>query len=220
METKVFVVRYQSISDGAIVEDYVNVFADRHSAEKHFNKCVKDEQEHIINNNWKIDKSKSDAHHFCAFESSAFAFNRIFIQIDECPLENMVRLGCCEYDKDTLEEWKEMAENAVVLYDNLDEALYVEINPNYLKFFRRDVILSVYTYPPLSELKKSENFIKSIEESIDNNYMGNEREYLWQILHTWKEDISELPLFPLSMIYESNYKIYTHEKVKCRKKRW
>lgn len=214
METKVFVVRYQSLIDGEITADYVNVFSDKHSAEKHFNKCVKDEQKTIRDHNWNLDCAESNPHYFCVFESGRFALNRVMIDLQECPLQtNMVSKGSHEYDKDALDNWEKQASNAVVIYDNPDEALYVEINPNHLKFFKRDDVLSIRTYAPLSELKKYEDLIKSIKDCIDEAYEDNEREYLRIGLQTWQKSKSALPPFPLSMIFNSDFCMYLYEQV-------
>ena len=214
MEAKVFVVRYQSLIDGEITADYVNVFSDKYSAEKHFNKCVKDEQKVIRDNNWILDCAESNPHYFCAFESCRFALNRVMIDLQECPLEtSMVSKGSHEYDKDALDNWEKQASNAVVIYDNPDEALYVENNPNYLKFFKRDDVLSIRTYAPLSELKKYEELIKCIKDCIDEEYEGNEREYLRIGLQTWQKSKSALPPFPLSMIFNSEFCMYLYEQV-------
>lgn len=214
METKVFVVRYQSLIDGEIVDDHVNVFSDKHSAEKHFNKCVKDEQEYIRENNWKLDAAETNTHYFCAFENGRFALNRVMIDIQECPLQtNLVSKGGYEYDKDALDNWEKQASNAVVIYDNPDDALYVEISPNYLKFFKRDDVLSVYTYPPLSELKKSKELIKCIEEYINEStrYKGNVKNFLLDGLHIWKESTNVLPSFPLTIIWYCDFEGFQEE---------
>lgn len=214
MEAKVFVVRYQSLNDGDITADYVNVFSDKHSAEKHFNKCVKDEQKDILEHNRNLDCAESNPNYFCAFESGRFALNRVMIDIQECPLQtNMVSKGSHEYDKDALDNWEKQASNAVAIYDNPDGALYVEITPNYLKFFKRDDVLSIRTYAPLSELKKCEELIKCVEDCIDEAYMGNEREYLWLGVQLWQKNKSALPSFPLSMIFDSEFGTYLYEEV-------
>lgn len=214
METKVFVVRYQSLINGEITADYVNVFSDKHSAKKHFLKCVIDEQKSIHEHEWNLDCVESNTHYFCAFESGRFALNRVMIDLQECPLKtSMVSKGSHEYDKDALDNWEKQASNAVAIYDNPDDALYVEISPNYLKFFKRDDVLSIRTYAPLSELKKCEELIKCVEDCIDEAYMGNEREYLWNGVQLWQKNKSALPPFPLSMIFNSEFGIYLYEEV-------
>ena len=214
METKVFVVRYQSLIDGEIVDDHVNVFSDKHSAEKHFNKCVKDEQEYILKNNWKLDAAETNTHYFCAFENGRFALNRVMIDLQECPLQtNMVSKGGCKYDKDALDKWKKRASNAVAIYDIPFGAFYVEISPNYLKFFKRDDVLSIRTYAPLSELKKSEKLIKCIEDCIDGVYDDDKRKCLRNGLQTWQKNQIALPPFPISMIYDSDFDTYLYEEV-------
>lgn len=100
--------------------------------------------------------------------------------------------------------WEAQSANAITLWNQPYEEVKVEITKKNLKFFRRDDIFSCYVYPPLHELKKDPQFIKDIteilEESCEDKGLKD--------LESWLQTETDLPQFPISYIFASNYQNY------------
>lgn len=105
------------------------------------------------------------------------------------------------------ERWEKASENAITLWNQPYEEVKVEITKKYVKFFRRDDMLTCYTYPPLHELKKDKQFIKNALNIMLESCMYKEMESLKE----WVENNNDMPLFPISVIFISDYQNYKCE---------
>lgn len=103
-----------------------------------------------------------------------------------------------------LDLWKKASENAITLWNQPHEEVKVEITSQYVKFFRRDDILSCYTYPPLHELKKDKKCINALKDIMYESCMWDEL----KAMKTWEENDCDMPPFPISVIFASDYQGY------------
>lgn len=104
--------------------------------------------------------------------------------------------------------WETAAENAICLWATTCEECFVEINPNYIKFFKSeyDKFFACYDYPSLSTMKKDSVFRKCIKDCLEEaNMLTKEME---KELSVWFNDVVDLPPFPLSVILHSDYPTY------------
>ena len=102
------------------------------------------------------------------------------------------------------EEWQKASENAITLWNQPYEEVKVEITSKYVKFFRRDDALTCYTYPPLHEMKKDEKCIKALKDIMYESCMWDEI----KLLHEWTKNDCDMPPFPISVIFHSDYQGY------------
>lgn len=102
------------------------------------------------------------------------------------------------------EQWEKASENAITLWNQPYEEVKVEITKKYVKFFRRDDMLTCYTYPPLHELKKDKRFIQDITDIMLESSMYYE---LVELLE-WIQSDNDMPQFPISVIFHSEYQNY------------
>lgn len=104
--------------------------------------------------------------------------------------------------------WKTAAENAICLWATTWEECFVEINPNYIKFFKSEYnkFFACYEYPSLSTMKKDSVFRKCIKYCLEEaNMLTKEME---AELSLWFNNVEDLPPFPLSVILHSDYPTY------------
>ena len=106
-----------------------------------------------------------------------------------------------------LEDWKKASANAITLWDQPYEEVKVEITSKYVKFFRRDDILSCYTYPPLHEMKKDKRCINALKDTMYEACMWDEL----KAMKVWEENDCDMPPFPISVIFHSDYQRYDFE---------
>lgn len=103
--------------------------------------------------------------------------------------------------------WENASKNAVTLWDNGNECVKVEITSSYVKFFRcDDFICSCYTYRPLHQLKHDDIFVSEIIKTLMESCQYNESEF-----NAWILGNCELPPFPISVIFHSDYQGYRFE---------
>lgn len=105
------------------------------------------------------------------------------------------------------ERWEKASENAITLWNQPYEEVKVEITKKYVKFFRRDDMLTCYTYPPLHELK---NDNKCLQALLDTMYEACMWEEIKQ-LNEWANNHCDMPQFPISVIFNSDYQNYKFE---------
>lgn len=103
-----------------------------------------------------------------------------------------------------LKEWQKASENAITLWNQPYEEVKVEITSKYVKFFRRDDALTCYTYPPLHEMKKDKKCIKALIDTMYEACMWDEL----KALNTWQKNGCDMPPFPISVIFHSDYQGY------------
>jgi hypothetical protein len=116
-----------------------------------------------------------------------------------------IRIPNTPFKQETpLDRWKKASENAITLWNTKAEEVKVEITSKYIKFFRRDDILSCYTYPPLHELKKDKKCIKELKDTMYESCMWDEL----KALKTWENNDCDMPPFPISVIFHSDYQGY------------
>jgi hypothetical protein len=107
--------------------------------------------------------------------------------------------------------WKKASENAITLWNQPYEEVKVEITSKYVKFFRRDDILSCYTYPPLHEMKKDKKCIDALKDTMYEACMWEEL----KAMKVWEENDCDMPPFPISVIFHSDYQNYDFEEWDC-----
>ena len=118
---------------------------------------------------------------------------------------SIIRTTNTRFKEETaLDEWKKASKNAITLWKTKDEEVKVEITSKYVKFFRRDDILSCYTYPPLHELKKDRKCIEELKDTMYESCMWEEL----KALKTWENNDCDMPPFPISVIFHSDYQGY------------
>lgn len=100
--------------------------------------------------------------------------------------------------------WTNDSVNAITLWNTVSEEVKVEITPRYIKFFRRDDSFTCYTYPPLHELKKDKQFYKDVRDCMAEANMTDEI----ALLDKWLKSSCDMPLFPISVIFHSDYNNY------------
>ena len=103
-----------------------------------------------------------------------------------------------------LKEWQKASENAITLWNLPYEEVKVEITSKYVKFFRRDDILSCYTFPPLHELKKDKKCINALKDTMYEACMWDEL----KAMKVWENNDCDMPPFPISVIFHSDYQGY------------
>lgn len=99
--------------------------------------------------------------------------------------------------------WDAQSENAVTLWNHPDNEVKVEITSKYVKFFRRDDVFSCYTYPALSELKNDIVFRREIIATLEESNQFDSDEWA-----TWVDGTCDMPPFPISVIFNSEYQNY------------
>lgn len=107
----------------------------------------------------------------------------------------------------SLARWKKASKNAITLWNQPYEEVKVEITSEYVKFFRRDDILSCYTYPPLHEMKKDKKCIDALKDTMYEACMWEEL----KAMKVWEENDCDMPPFPISVIFHSDYQNYDFE---------
>lgn len=99
--------------------------------------------------------------------------------------------------------WESASKTAVTLWNTPHEEVKVEITKQYLKFYRRDDILSCYTYPPIHELKKDDKFKQDMKFILEEGGDWDET-----MFNNWVMGDCDLPPFPISYIFASDYNKY------------
>ena len=99
--------------------------------------------------------------------------------------------------------WESASNKAITLWNTQYEEVKVEITKQYLKFYRRDDILSCYTYPPIHELKKDYNFKQDMKFILEESGDWDETAF-----KNWIMSDCDLPPFPISSIFASDYNKY------------
>lgn len=101
--------------------------------------------------------------------------------------------------------WENAKENAICLWDAGYDACFVEITSNFIKFFRTDYNRDFfcYEYPSLAEMKKDKQFIKDITDCLVETCQYNEKD-----MNDWIASNDEMPPFPISVIFHSDYQNY------------
>lgn len=102
------------------------------------------------------------------------------------------------------ELWEQDSQKAVTIFQGKYITLKCEITKQSVKFFRNDDAFTCYTYPPLHELKKDKDFIKIIKDTMEEANMH----YLSESVDSWIVSSCDLPSFPISVIFHSDYTNY------------
>lgn len=102
------------------------------------------------------------------------------------------------------EEWERDSAKAITLWNQPYEEVKVEITKDGVKFFRRDDMLTCYTYHPLHLLKCDNYFIGEIKATLEESCQYNEEEF-----NIWLRNDCDMPPFPISVIFTSDYTEYT-----------
>ena len=102
------------------------------------------------------------------------------------------------------EEWENDSAKAITLWNQPYEEVKVEITKDWVKFFRRDDMLTCYTYRPLHLLKCDNYFIGEIKATLEESCQYNEEEF-----NSWLKNDCDMPPFPISVIFTSDYTEYT-----------
>lgn len=113
-----------------------------------------------------------------------------------------------KFYKDTFNVWNERTKNAITLWNDPNEEVKVEITSQYVKFYRRDDILSCYTYRPLHLLKNDIEFIRYVKSMLIESCQYNDYEF-----KNWLKSNCDLPPFPISVIFISDYPTYIFEEI-------
>ena len=152
---------------------------------------------------------------FNTLMSGHFNLNHRYFYVDGCELISinsiytMIRISEMEmFYKDTFNVWNERTKNAITLWNDPYEEVKVEITSQYVKFYRRDDILACYTYRPLHLLKNDIEFIRYVKDMLIESCQYNENEF-----ENWLKNNSDLPPFPISVIFISDYPTYTFEEI-------
>jgi hypothetical protein len=101
-------------------------------------------------------------------------------------------------------EWENDSAKAITLWNQPYEEVRVEITKDWVKFFRRDDMLTCYTYRPLHLLKCDNYFIGEIKATLEESCQYNEEEF-----NNWLKNDCDMPPFPISVIFTSDYTEYT-----------
>ena len=102
------------------------------------------------------------------------------------------------------EEWEKDSAKAITLWNQPYEEVRVEITRDWVKFFRRDDMLTCYTYRPLHLLKCDKHFINEVKATLEESCQYNEDEF-----NNWLKNDCDMPPFPISVIFTSDYTEYT-----------
>lgn len=109
-----------------------------------------------------------------------------------------------DYISPAKEEWEKDSAKAITLWNQPYEEVRVEITKDWVKFFRRDDMLTCYTYRPLHLLKCDIYFIREIKATLEESCQYNEEEF-----NNWLKNDCDMPPFPISVIFTSDYTEYT-----------
>lgn len=101
-------------------------------------------------------------------------------------------------------EWENDSAKAIILWNQPYEEVRVEITRDWVKFFRRDDMLTCCTYRPLHLLKCDNYFIGEIKATLEESCQYNEEEF-----NNWLKNDCDMPPFPISVIFTSDYTEYT-----------
>ena len=101
-------------------------------------------------------------------------------------------------------EWEKDSAKAITLWNQPYEEVRVEITRDWVKFFRRDDVLTCSTYRPLHLLKCDNYFIGEIKATLEESCQYNEEEF-----NNWLKNDCDMPPFPISVIFTSDYTEYT-----------
>lgn len=101
-------------------------------------------------------------------------------------------------------EWEKDSAKAITLWNQPYEEVKVEITKDWVKFFRRDDMLTCYTYRPLHLLKCDNYFIGRVKATLEESCQYNEEEF-----NNWLINDCDMPPFPISVIFTSDYTEYT-----------
>ena len=101
-------------------------------------------------------------------------------------------------------EWENDSAKAITLWNQPYEEVRVEITKDWVKFFRRDDMLTCYTYRPLHLLKCDNYFIGEIKATLEESCQYNEEKF-----NNWLKNDCDMPPFPISVIFTSDYTEYT-----------
>lgn len=99
--------------------------------------------------------------------------------------------------------WEKDSENAITLWDTPCECVKVEINRKWVKFWRRDDMLTCYTYPPLHILKKNKDFLECAKAILMESNQYHITEFT-----DWVNGNYDMPPFPLTCIFTSDFQGY------------
>lgn len=128
-----------------------------------------------------------------------FTANSMFAIISTEELERFY-----DYISPAKEEWEKDSAKAITLWNQPYEEVRVEITKDWVKFFRRDDMLTCYTYRPLHLLKCDNYFIGEIKATLEESCQYNEEEF-----NNWLKNDCDMPPFPISVIFTSDYTEYT-----------
>ena len=128
-----------------------------------------------------------------------FTANSMFAIISTEELERFY-----DYIAPAKEEWEKDSAKAITLWNQPYEEVKVEITKDWVKFFRRDDMLTCYTYRPLHLLKCDNYFIGEIKTTLEESCQYNEEEF-----NSWLKNDCDMPPFPISVIFTSDYTEYT-----------
>jgi hypothetical protein len=109
-----------------------------------------------------------------------------------------------DYIAPAKKEWEKDSAKAITLWNQPYEEVRVEITKDWVKFFRRDDMLTCYTYRPLHLLKCDNYFIGEIKATLEESCQYNEEEF-----NSWLKNDCDMPPFPISVIFTSDYTEYT-----------
>jgi hypothetical protein len=115
-----------------------------------------------------------------------------------------------DYISPAKEEWEKDSAKAITLWNQPYEEVKVEITKDWVKFFRRDDMLTCYTYRPLHLLKCDNYFIGEIKATLEESCQYNEEEF-----NSWLRNDCDMPPFPISVIFHSDYQNYDFEEWDC-----
>lgn len=101
------------------------------------------------------------------------------------------------------QKWVIASEKAITLWNTPHEEVKVEITNKAIKFFRRDDMLTCYEYPPLHKLKNDNRFLAEITDCLMESCQYNKDEFV-----TWVNGTCDMPPFPISAIFHSDYTGY------------
>lgn len=100
-------------------------------------------------------------------------------------------------------EWEKDSENAIILWDTSYECVKVEVNRKWVKFWRRDDMLTCYTYPALHILKKDKDFLECAKAILMESNQYHITEFT-----DWVNGNYDMPPFPLTCIFTSDFQGY------------
>lgn len=138
--------------------------------------------------------------YFYVDDCELISINSIYIMITTSEMEMLY--------KNVFNVWNERTKNAITLWSSPYEELKVEITSQYVKFYRRDDILSCYTYRPLHLLKNDKEFVRYVKDNLIESCQYNHSEF-----ESWLMSDCDLPPFPISVIFTSDYPDYIFEEM-------